>query len=103
MGRGTGLLGVLMISLATPSAWVKDRARESWVSTGTLRAGEPSGFVTNTYGCSAGAGGGRSGRPRGVADAQGKGGGGSPTLGLTMRSKGMPGLKNLDVLVKWIW
>lgn len=24
-------------------------------------------------------------------------------LGLTMRSKGMAGLKNLGVLVKWIW
>ena len=50
-----------------------------------------------------GAGGGHSGRPRGVIVLRSSVEGCSPAQGLTMRSKGMAGLKNLGVLVKWIW
>ena len=39
-----------MLSLATPSSWVKDCTLLPWVTTGMWRAGEPSGFVTYTCG-----------------------------------------------------
>ena len=50
MVRGSRLFCVLMLSLATPSSWVKDCTLLPWVTTGMWRAGEPSGFVTYTCG-----------------------------------------------------
>lgn len=50
MLRALRLLGVLTLSLATPSSWVRAWASDPWVTTGTRRAGVPSGLVTNTCG-----------------------------------------------------
>lgn len=44
------LLGVLTLSLATPSSWVIACASDPSMTTGTRGAGEPSGLVTNTCG-----------------------------------------------------
>ena len=90
------LLGVLTLSLATPSSWVTACESTPSMTTGTRGAGEPSGLVTNTCGQR------RAGKSQ-VVWSEGRSWKRELAPHLTLMSKGMAGLKNLGVLVKWIW